>query len=511
MTASREFRTTHAVALRWHLILAAGVGLAVRLLFVWRFPTVAGDTLVYEALARNWLDYGVYGVLAGGRLIPADVRVPGYPAFLAGAYILFGRSRLAVMLLQAALDLGTCLVTAGLAARLAEETARRRVSIAAMWLAATCPFVANYAAVPMTEVLATFLTTAGLWFFIRGCTDPNPAGVPGGRAALIKNPWFLASLSVGLGTLVRPETPLVLVAAAAVLLILWRRRPDWPKLLLAGGAMSVGFFLPVLPWAARNLVTLHRVQLLAPRYSQLPGEFVPRGLNAWTQTWLIRFRDVYLVSWKVEDEPIAIEDVPSYAFDGPEERARVAELLEGYNQTLTISPETDAAFAQIAAQRTARHPLRTYLFVPLARAFTMWFTPRIELLPVSGSFWPPGEKWSDDRLDFCTSIVYLSLNIFYPSLALAGAVFILRRPARDTGPANQSTIGLRAAGRPPSSFGKCFSLHPGLALVGVFILVRTAFMTQVETPEPRYVLECIPAVLALSAQLWSRPRASSSR
>lgn len=310
MTPSREFRRAHDWSLGRHLILAAAVGLAVRLFFVWRFPTEAGDTPIYEALARNWLDYGVYGVLVGGRPIPADVRVPGYPAFLAGSYTLFGRSRLGVMLLQTALDLGTCLVTAGLAARLAEQTARRRVVIAALWLAVTCPFVANYVAVPMTEVLATFLTTAVLWFLLRGSTDPQSSAVPRRGLALLKNPWLLAALSAGLGTLVRPETPLVLLAAAPAVLLLWRRRPDWPKPLLAGAWMVVGFLLPLLPWAARNFATLHRVRFLAARYSELPGEFVPRGFHAWTRTWLIRFRDVYLVTWKVEDEAIAIGDIP---------------------------------------------------------------------------------------------------------------------------------------------------------------------------------------------------------
>ena len=32
----------------------------------------------------------------------------------------------------------------------------------AMWLAALCPFTANYVAVPLTEVFAIFFTTAAL-------------------------------------------------------------------------------------------------------------------------------------------------------------------------------------------------------------------------------------------------------------------------------------------------------------------------------------------------------------
>jgi anti-sigma-K factor RskA len=38
-----------------------------------------------------------------------------------------------------------------------------------------------------------------------------------------------------------------------------------------------------------------------------------------------------------------------------------------------------------------------------------------------------------------------------------------------------------------------------LALLALFVLVRTAFLTTVETPEPRYVLVCFPVVIALAA------------
>src|SRR5277367_6684446 len=58
-------------------------GLALRLFFIWRFPFYSGDTKFYEELARNWLDHGVYGLCVRGALTAVDMRVPGYPAFLA--------------------------------------------------------------------------------------------------------------------------------------------------------------------------------------------------------------------------------------------------------------------------------------------------------------------------------------------------------------------------------------------------------------------------------------------
>jgi len=38
-----------------------------------------------------------------------------------------------------------------------------------------------------------------------------------------------------------------------------------------------------------------------------------------------------------------------------------------------------------------------------------------------------------------------------------------------------------------------------VALLALFVIVRTAFLTTVETPEPRYVLVCFPVVIALAA------------
>ena len=44
-----------------------------------------------------------------------------------------------------------------------------------------------------------------------------------------------------------------------------------------------------------------------------------------------------------------------------------------------------------------------------------------------------------------------------------------------------------------------------IALFVAYVVVRTLFITTMETPEPRYVLECFPALIALAgAGLWAR-------
>lgn len=471
------------------------VGLAFRIFLVLRFPFFADDSRVYEDLAGNWLRFHVYGLSSAGSVVPADIRVPGYPAFLALVYLVIGRGQRAIALAQAFLDLGTCFLVASLAALLhtGQPLWRRRsaVGLAALWLAVSCPLVANYAAVPLTEVLATLLTASALLAFVSGflataCQKGNTKRPAGGRM------FFAGGLLTGLGTLVRPETPLLLIALAVVVTARYRYRADWTRLLRLGLLTAIGFLLPLAPWAARNWVRFHEVQFVSPRYAATPDETVPRGLYAWTATWLFRFRDVYLVPWNIGTDVVALQDLPPYAFDSPGERARVAAILDQYNKTTCLTPELDAQFAQLARERTARHPLRTYLWVPLERAATMWLTPRTELLPISGHLTPLAEQWQEDPVNFAVTLLFAALNLFYVGLAAAGTVYALRaRSAAADGRSESPQTCL------PPGF-----LKMTIAFLLLFMLARTTFLTQVETPEPRYILECFPALLALGALCW---------
>lgn len=454
--------------MRLNILLAALAGLALRIVFVVRFPvTDSGDAPFYIELAWDWLKNRVYGFPVHGVLTPVDMRTPGYPAFLAAIFAVSGQSTRAAMLAQAVLDVATCFLVALIAARLAPADRRRRVFIAALWLAALCPFTANYTAVVLTETLATFLTALVILVLL----ETELFASRGRQATLVFSPWLLAGIIAGFGTLVRPETPLVLFAAGLVLTAKWWRRRDWTRLLRAGVLVAIGVILPLVPWAARNWHTLHEIRFLAPRYSELPGEYTPHGFIGWTNTWLWRFRDVYLTHWKLNEEEISIDDLPSAAFDSPKERAQVSELLDQYNESLTIGPELDSQFREMARERTARRPLRTYLKVPFLRCLVLWFTPRVELLPISGHLTPVGEEWEDDRPDFLETLGLVMVSLVYIGLALAAILGVPRTPF--------------------------------LWFLIAFIIVRTVFFAYaVETPEPRYVLECFPALIALGAQVF---------
>ncbi len=470
-------------------LVALSAGLCLRLYFVLKYPANSGDTVLYEQIATNWLKHHAYAMDVGGAITPVDLRMPGYPAFLALVYALTGRTsadaRLWVMLAQVGVDLLSCLVIARLGALLActsEDSApNKRVYSAALWLAALCPFTANYTAVPLTEAFAslwTGLACCALVLALRRVNQPDFL-VTGSHLPLRRSAEYTAlgaGLTVGMGTLFRPETPILLVTAAIVFGGLCFLQ-SFRRLFSTGLAMTLGCLIILSPWAIRNLVTLGEAQFLAPKNSNLPGELVPYGFMAWEKTWLYRVRDCYLVPWKLNEESISVDDIPARAFDTPEEKQRVAAILEQYNNDLTLTPEEDAEFSQLARERTARHSLRTYLWLPAARAVTIWFTPRIELLPISGHVFPLAQMREDDPVDQEVTSLFFALNLFYVGLGVWGAARLWR-----------SNPEARVA----------------VAFLALFIVLRTAFLTTLETPEPRYVLVCFPGLIALGAQVFAR-------
>lgn len=472
-------------------VFALAAGSCLRLFFVLKFPAESGDTVLYEQIAANWLKHHVYAMDVQGAITPVDLRMPGYPAFLALIYALTGRTgesaRLWVMLAQIAVDLLSCLVIAVLGAALILLADRggsiKRVFTAGLWMAVLCPFTANYTAVLLTESIATFWTAVALLFLIGVAANSNDLPFPKPRR-LWEGNWSqdfrffapTAGLAAGLGTMFRPETPLLLLAAwitNAFLLLRHGKAKHFLRIILFTALSCV---LPLVPWAIRNALTFHEVQFLTPKYSTLPGEIVPRGLMEWESTWLYRVKDCYIVPWKVNEEAIDVDSIPARAFDSPEEKQRVAAILEPYNEDLTLTQKEDDAFGQIAHERAARHPLRTYLWIPAARGVVIWFTPRIELLPISGNVFPLAQMFDEDPADQGFTILLFLLNIIYVGLGIWGAVKLWRFSA---------------------------AVRPALVFLTIFIVLRTAFLTTLETPEPRYVLVCFPALIALGAQLFA--------
>jgi 4-amino-4-deoxy-L-arabinose transferase-like glycosyltransferase len=429
-------------------------GLALRLILYFRFPHVTGDSLIYGDIARNWLQHGIFGLTHAEGIRPTWIRLPGYPAFLAACFALFGMEHYnAVLLVQIAIDLLGCFLVADLARR----TVSDRAGKIAFALAALCPFTANYTVAPLAETLSIFFAATALDSAVAGF---NALDV--GRAAW--KAWIACGLALAAGILLRPDGGILL--AAVGLFLLWRmwRMPGERLRLFWVGALVLAIALaPLVPWTLRNWRDFRRFQPLAPRYASDPDEFVPEGFDKWMRTWVVDYVSTEEVYWQVPGADVDTKLLPARACDNQQECAATRALFEDYSQSHFVGPELDQRFGQLADERIARHPLRYYVELPLMRTADMWLRPRTEMLPLASRWW----EYADDPRDAVLATIWGAINLLFIGAAAMGVI---------EGP------------RPRY-----------LALMVLFILLRSAFLGTLENPEPRYTLECYPVIFVLGA------------
>ncbi len=468
-----NFVRKHARFFVW----ASLAGLSLRGLLVAYFPGVTDDSRFYANIAQNWLQHGVYGITNSGVVVPTLSRLPGYPAFLAAIFALFGVGNFrAVLLVQVLFDLATCFLIADLARRLFSE----RAAQAAFLLAALCPFLANYAAAALTECLETFFTVLALDLAFRGLglgrlgvSEPEPdAAQPGADRYTV---WLGCGLSVAGAILLRPDGGILLAVIGGYLLWLLVRalrlgRGGARTIVWAGVLVAAGATAPLVPWTLRNLHTLHRFEPLAPRYATDSDDIVMTGFNRWVKTWMADYVSVQEIYWAIPGADLDLKRLPRRAFDSAQQRQQTSELVAEYNQDHDMTPELDARFATLAAERVRAAPLRYYVWLPAVRIADMWLRPRTELFPSDPRWW----EFNDDGRWLAVSLVFGVVNLAYVALAAAGL-----RHSRE---------------------------FFGIGLFVLFLLLRSAFLGSLENPEPRYTLECYPIVIVLASALF-HPRA----
>jgi 4-amino-4-deoxy-L-arabinose transferase-like glycosyltransferase len=473
--------------------------LALRLAFFVYFPEITDDSRVYADLATNWLQHGIYGQTVtvngqqGTKVMPADTRLPGYPAFLAAIFFLFGPGNLkAVLLTQILVDLATCLIVADLTRRAVSDRAARIAFVAA----ALCPFLANYTAAELTETLSIFFTALTLDCAVAALNRMDPAGTgicaeadvlwAGSGQALGQSSgrssgqgsrklWAASGAAIAACIMLRPDGGLLLSAVGIYLGVLagrelFAKNNAWKKnladVLVAGVIVAALALAPLVPWTIRNFHTFHRFQPLAPRYANDADELIPRGFIRWVKTWMVDYASVEEIYWSVPDGKIDTAKLPSRAIDNsnPAEKQATLAVIADFNDLQDITPELDARFGKIAAERVRAHPVRYYFLLPVLRVADMWLRPRTEILPPDVRWW----EFNDDTDLSVMAVGFGLLGMAYVGTALLG---LARRPS-----------GIRWAG-----------------LLVTFLLVRSAFLSTMENPEPRYTLECYPVVILCAA------------
>ena len=504
------------------------------------------DGKVYAQIARNVLEQHVYSHETEPPFGPTLIRLPGYPLFLSGVYSLFGHNdNTAVRIVQALIDTATCALIALVAFYWEPDESRKRASaIAALGLAAVCPFTTIYVATILTETPTMFLVVAMCLTATLAFKATNQ------RKTLLL--WLATGLLAGVAVLFRPDSGLFALAIGITLVVATLARAGEVKLnskreeilyrtartSYLGAVFSLAFCLVLVPWAVRNYRVFHLFQPLAPAHAEMPGEFVPRGYYSWLRTWIDDGRYVGVVLWSLDAAPIKLGDIPGRAFDSADEKQRVRALLEKYNhppeepelfaagpdsenppapedqskqneksetgkseatktdqsdeantdeedskgdeedqtdesapadqaadQSVEMTPEIDAGFAQIARERVARHPFRYYVWLPLKRAHSLWFDTHSQYYPFEGDLLPFEDLDHGIQQQYWLPL-FAGLTLIYSLLGVAGGWFLWQT--------------------------RNFGARLGVLLAALMIFIRVAFFASLENPEPRYVVEVFP-------------------
>lgn len=297
------------------------------------------DGRVYDQMARNVLEQHVYSHDSEPPFAPSLIRMPGYPLFLAGVYSIFGHSdKTAVRLVQALMDTSTCAMIALVAFFWEpDEKRKRHSSIAALALAAVCPFTTIY--------VATILSEAPTMFFAVGMCLTATLALKATNQRKTLGLWVATGLIAGVAVLFRPDSGLFALALGLTLVVATLARASDVKLSkrreeilyrtartsYLGAVFSLAFCLVLVPWAIRNYRVFHLFQPLSPAHAEMPGEFVPRGYLTWVRTWIDDGRYIGSAIWSLDTGQIKLANIPDRAFDSAEEKQRVGALLEKYD------------------------------------------------------------------------------------------------------------------------------------------------------------------------------------
>ena len=392
---------------------------------------------------------------------PTLIRLPGYPLFLGIVFAIFGPHLRAVLFIQALIDLLGCLLIADVARRFISE----RTGLITLAIAVFCPFTAAYSASGLTECLSVFCVALAIFSAAYLHSDMQ-------QSRQRRWPLLLLAFALAYAILLRPDGVLLTFAVCTGLLFYARKKLGLNKSLRLTTLCALLAVLPLIPWTIRNWRTFHVFQPLAPRRVNNPGEFVAYGFYNWLRTWTVEFVSTNNVYWQAGEHPIDIANLPSRAFDSPQQYEQTRALLADYNLNHTLTPALDARFQQLATARIAAHPFRQYLQVPLIRIADMWFRPRTETFAINAFWW----RFHDHPRESILAAFLALLNL---ALVTAAVIGFLR-------------------GRVPIPL-----------ILLLYILARCALISTMENPEPRYTLEAFP-ILFLCAGAAFYPRRQPS-
>ena len=450
-------------------------------------PYLTPDSRVYIRVAENiYTNFCVSrSDPAGGECRPlwaAGNQPPGYPAFIALAWVLGGKSPLPVLILQ---SIAASAAIGWLVWSILALMRRRDMALAVGCVLALSPLEIGFSRAVLTESLAT---TTTLWVFAELFLS-----FAAGRLRLLSLGAALAA-----AVFVRFDGALLCLLAAGAAFYL---HP-------AGGALRRGAILalivalPVGGWTLRSLaVGLPPLPIFTTAEHDWDA---PAGPFQWAATWVTTPEQAAEFLIPMMEASYGRAKVPAAAYVTPDERQRIELLLTrlaAYDNK-PVPPDIDEAFRTLAAERRRAHSLATFVLKPMARALAIWGD------PYSSFAWPIG---------FGTAAALEIAHTIDRDGARGLLAMIARYPLQSAGKivVNGYRIVILAAFifvAVLAARGMFRDIRPVIAATAAYAIIRTLFFTAIFVPgvEIRFVVEALPGleiVGALAAVLWLLPRA----
>jgi len=313
-------------------------------------PAPGDDAHAYYALSKSLYAEGSFG---GPTFHDPSDWSPGAPLlYAAGFYATGGAREGTARIIELLLGLGSILVAYLLGRRI---SCRPAGLLAAFGVAAYPPFIHSVGAL-YSEPPAMLTLPAAVLAFLWAAD--GLAGSPRARAWAR---WLLPGLLFGLTAMFRPEYLLVGFAFALLALIrVWRAR-SWQPSLAATAALLAAMLLPVVPWAIRNQVVLHRTVPISTGGGKAlyVGTFLPADGEYQRVKAILARRYLHR---ELDPHSQALEEVnPTPLFD------RVAERYPGLPR--------DSALGKIGKQNFSRYfgeDPAGYLAMTARKTWRMW-------------------------------------------------------------------------------------------------------------------------------------------
>lgn len=345
-------------------IIVASIAIAIRLSVAASDIPLLGDAKTrYDPIANSLLAGHGFSRDTAPPYRPDNFDQPGYPLVLASVYAITNRSTRAVVWFQLLLELLVLLPVIWIAKELKLS---RKAQILAVAIGLICPFLAKYAGLLLSEVLATLVISFACYAFMRSVRESQ-------RDSLIW--WALAGLASGIALLIRADTLIVVSLMSAVAIIL-ARPPSVKSRLLQTSILIISIVLTLTPWTVRNYLQFKAFKPLGSVSAQAGLPYVK-----WLNTWLDSPADLKPFWWDAMKPEENLEPFPAAKVPDDDERNRASSsLLQGREQK-TMRGEPNRQFQELADEASRKRPLQTFVVVPVRRLIKTLLYPQINRLP----------------------------------------------------------------------------------------------------------------------------------